>query len=189
MAHIYCAPPCPPGSYPCSVPHMCALVFCSRAHTHTRVCTMVCVGPAATRRLEGERTATAWIMRTAGQRVVALDEGAPTSIIERDFNLYAVRAARALAAGELEQAAPEWQSYDEEYRLASPQARDPMPQFGSMVESRNKPVLRLLGHMANRRIVAIIDWVSRRSMRETGATHISRIICLNCRVAQEAMSR
>ena len=65
-------------------------------------------GPAATRWFEGERTATAWIMRTAGQRVVALEEGpegTSTSIIVRDFNPYAVRAARALAAvsGQLQQ--------------------------------------------------------------------------------------
>jgi len=44
---IHCAPPCSPSSYPCSAPHTCALVFCCRAHTHThtRACTMVCVGP------------------------------------------------------------------------------------------------------------------------------------------------
>ena len=62
-------------------------------------------GPPATRWFEGERTTTAWIMRTAGQRVVALKEGTPTSIIVRDFNPYAVRAACALAAvsGQLQQ--------------------------------------------------------------------------------------
>jgi len=54
-------------------------------------------GPAATRWFEGERVETAWIMRTAGQRVVALEEAMPTPIIVRDFNPYAVRAARALA--------------------------------------------------------------------------------------------
>ena len=62
-------------------------------------------GPAATRWFEGERAATAWITRTAGQRMVALEEVMPTPIIVRDFNPYAVRAARALAAvsGQLQQ--------------------------------------------------------------------------------------
>jgi len=64
-------------------------------------------GPAAMRWFEGERAgaATAWIMRTAGQRVVALEEVTPTPIIVRDFNPYAVRATRALAAvsGQLQQ--------------------------------------------------------------------------------------
>jgi len=54
-------------------------------------------GPASTRWFEGERVETAWIMRTAGQRVVALEEIMPTPIMVRDFNPYAVRAARALA--------------------------------------------------------------------------------------------
>ena len=62
-------------------------------------------GPAATRWFEGERAATTWITRTAGQRVVALREVMPTPIIVRDFNPYAVRAALALVAvsGELQQ--------------------------------------------------------------------------------------
>jgi hypothetical protein len=44
-------------------------------------------------------------MRTAGQRAVALENMVPTPIIVRDFNVYAVRAARALmvASGQLHQ--------------------------------------------------------------------------------------
>jgi len=53
-------------------------------------------GPAATRWFEGEHTSMAWITRTAGQRAVTLENRMPTPIIVRDFNLYAVRAARAL---------------------------------------------------------------------------------------------
>jgi len=53
-------------------------------------------GPAATRWFEGEHTSTVWITRTAGQRAVTLENRMPTPIIVRDFNLYAVRAARAL---------------------------------------------------------------------------------------------
>src|SRR5712691_7422928 len=39
-----------------------------------------------------------WNTTTAGQRAVALEDTIPTSIIVRDFNPYAVRAARALGA-------------------------------------------------------------------------------------------
>lgn len=55
-------------------------------------------GPAATRWFEGDRTSTVsvWVMRTAGQRAVTLENRMPTPIIVRDFNVYAVRAARAL---------------------------------------------------------------------------------------------
>jgi hypothetical protein len=55
-------------------------------------------GPAATRWFEGDHTSTlsVWVMRTAGQRAVTLENRIPTPIIVRDFNVYAVRAARAL---------------------------------------------------------------------------------------------
>ena len=39
-----------------------------------------------------------WITTTAGQRAVTMEDGASTPIIVRDFNLYAVRSARARAA-------------------------------------------------------------------------------------------
>jgi hypothetical protein len=38
------------------------------------------------------------IMNTAGQRAVTLEDSMPASIIIRDFNPYAVRAVRAIAA-------------------------------------------------------------------------------------------
>ena len=41
-----------------------------------------------------------WITTTAGQRAVALDDGMPRSILLRDFNPYAVRAASALPAAD-----------------------------------------------------------------------------------------
>ena len=53
-------------------------------------------GPASTHWFEGENTSAAWITRTAGQRLVTLENRMPTPIIVRDFNVYAVRAARAL---------------------------------------------------------------------------------------------
>jgi len=53
----------------------------------------------------------------------------------------------------------------ETYLLVSPQPRDPRPQFGSLVDhTEDEPVLRLLGGVLNRTIVAIIDCVSRRSI-------------------------
>jgi hypothetical protein len=54
-------------------------------------------GVAATRWFEGDPASMRWITTTAGQRAVTMEEGAPTPIIVRDFNPYAVRAARARA--------------------------------------------------------------------------------------------
>ena len=41
---------------------------------------------------------TICVMTTTGQRSVTMEDGAPTPVIVRDFNPYAVRAARALVA-------------------------------------------------------------------------------------------
>ena len=62
-------------------------------------------GPASTRWFEGERRSVGWISMTAGQRVVTLGDGMPASIIVRNFNPYAVRAAcaHASASGESQQ--------------------------------------------------------------------------------------
>jgi hypothetical protein len=55
-------------------------------------------GPAATRWFVGSLPSPlSWITRTAGQRAVTLKDGIWSPIIVRDFNPYAVRAARALA--------------------------------------------------------------------------------------------
>lgn len=54
-------------------------------------------GVAATRWFEGDPASMRWITTTAGQRSVTMEEGAPTPILVRDFNPYAVRAARARA--------------------------------------------------------------------------------------------
>ena len=55
-------------------------------------------GAAATRWFEGDPASVRWIMRTAGQRAVAMVDDSPTQIIVRDFNPYTVRSARARAA-------------------------------------------------------------------------------------------
>jgi hypothetical protein len=55
-------------------------------------------GVSATRWFEGDHASTRWITTTAGQRSVTMEDGAPTPVVVRDFNPYAVRAARALAA-------------------------------------------------------------------------------------------
>jgi hypothetical protein len=55
-------------------------------------------GPAATRWFEGDGSSLGRIMKTAGQRAVTLEDCMPSPIIIRDFNLYAVRAVRAIAA-------------------------------------------------------------------------------------------
>jgi len=55
-------------------------------------------GPPATRLFVGNSTPMYWISTTAGQRTVTLEDRMPSPIIVRDFNPYAVRAARALAA-------------------------------------------------------------------------------------------
>jgi hypothetical protein len=39
-----------------------------------------------------------WMTTTAGQRSVTMEDRAPTPVIVRDFNPYAVRVARAVAA-------------------------------------------------------------------------------------------
>ena len=62
-------------------------------------------GIAATRWFEGDPASMRWITTTAGQRAVTMEDGAPTPIIVRDFNPYAVRSAcaRALASGHSKQ--------------------------------------------------------------------------------------
>ena len=56
-------------------------------------------GPATTRFFVMDTIQSMyWKTTTAGQRAVALEDSMPSSIIVRDFNPYAVRAARALAA-------------------------------------------------------------------------------------------
>jgi hypothetical protein len=54
-------------------------------------------GVAATRWFEGDPASMRWITTTAGQRSVTMEENVPTPILVRDFNPYAVRAARARA--------------------------------------------------------------------------------------------
>ena len=69
-------------------------------------------GPSATRWFEGCPTTLRWIMMTAGQRAVTMEDGASSPIIARDFNPYAVRSARARAAasGHLQQRC-DWSEY------------------------------------------------------------------------------
>jgi hypothetical protein len=55
-------------------------------------------GPAATRWFEGDPASMRWITTTAGQRAVTMEDDAPTPIIVRDFNPYAVRSTRARAS-------------------------------------------------------------------------------------------
>ena len=55
-------------------------------------------GPPATRLFVGNPSRMHYIETTAGQRAVMLEDRMPTPIIVRDFNPYAVRAARALAS-------------------------------------------------------------------------------------------
>jgi len=55
-------------------------------------------GPQATRFFVGTSTRMHYIETTTGQRAVMLEDRMPTPIIVRDFNPYAVRAARALAS-------------------------------------------------------------------------------------------
>jgi hypothetical protein len=50
----------------------------------------------------------AWITTTTGQRIVTLEDRTPTPIVVRDFNPYAVRAARALAAASGESQQGDW---------------------------------------------------------------------------------
>jgi hypothetical protein len=49
-----------------------------------------------------------WKTTTAGQRAVTLEDTIPTSIIVRDFNPYAVRAARALASASEQSQQGDW---------------------------------------------------------------------------------
>ena len=55
-------------------------------------------GPSSTRLFMGNPMSIHGIETTAGQRAVMLEDRMPTPIIVRDFNPYAVRAARALAS-------------------------------------------------------------------------------------------
>jgi hypothetical protein len=52
-------------------------------------------GVPVTRWFESDPASIRWITTTAGQRAVTMEENAPTPIIVRDFNPYAVRAALA----------------------------------------------------------------------------------------------
>jgi hypothetical protein len=54
-------------------------------------------GVGATRWFEGDPASMRWITTTAGQRAVTMEDSAPTPIIVRDFNPYAVRSARMRA--------------------------------------------------------------------------------------------
>ena len=62
-------------------------------------------GVSATRWFENDPASLRWITTTAGQRAVTMKDVAPTPIIVRDFNPYAVRSAhaRAAASGHLQQ--------------------------------------------------------------------------------------
>jgi hypothetical protein len=62
-------------------------------------------GVSATRWFDGDPASMHWITTAAGQRAVAMNDGASSPIIVRDFNTYAVRSARARAAagGDLQQ--------------------------------------------------------------------------------------
>jgi hypothetical protein len=62
-------------------------------------------GVSATRWFDGDPASMHWITTAAGQRAVAMNDGASSPIIVRDFNPYAVRSARARAAagGHLQQ--------------------------------------------------------------------------------------
>jgi len=55
-------------------------------------------GPPATRLFARNHTSMCYIETAAGQRAVMLEDRMPTPIIVRDFNPYAVRAARALSS-------------------------------------------------------------------------------------------
>lgn len=55
-------------------------------------------GPPATRLFAGDPMTIHCVETTAGQRAVMIEDRMPTPIIVRDFNPYAVRAARALAS-------------------------------------------------------------------------------------------
>jgi hypothetical protein len=54
-------------------------------------------GPGSTRWFEWGNQSVPWMTTTAGQRTVTLEDRMPGSILLRDFNPYAVRAARSLA--------------------------------------------------------------------------------------------
>ncbi len=56
-------------------------------------------GITETRWFNGNSASMDWITTMAGQRSVTMDDGTSMPIIVRDFNPYAVRAARALATG------------------------------------------------------------------------------------------
>jgi len=80
--------------------HRACAPFCSTPE-HTPVLVEVpwfVWGPPATRLFMGNPMPMFYIEATAGQRAVVLEDRMPTPIIVRDFNPYAVRAARALAS-------------------------------------------------------------------------------------------
>ena len=90
--------------------HRCALL--AHIPAAQRACSPFCITPkttpvqvpwdvwgvSATRWFEDDPASRRWITTTAGQRSVTMEDGASTPVIVRDFNPYAVRAARAVAA-------------------------------------------------------------------------------------------
>jgi len=65
-------------------------------------------GPPATRLFMWNPTPMCYIETTAGQRAITLEDRMPTPIIVRDFNPYAVRAARALASASGQSSQGNW---------------------------------------------------------------------------------
>jgi hypothetical protein len=90
--------------------HRCALL--AHIPAAQRACPPFCITPKiapvqvpwdvwgvfATRWFEDDPASMCWLMTTAGQRSVTMEDSAPTPVVVRDFNPYAVRAARAVAA-------------------------------------------------------------------------------------------
>ena len=80
--------------------HRACALFCSTPETAPETVKLPweAWGVSATRWFDGDPASMHWITTAAGQRAVAMNDGASSPIIERDFNLYAVRSARARAA-------------------------------------------------------------------------------------------
>ena len=91
-------------------------------------------GPPATRLFMGNPTTMDYTETTAGQRAVMLEGYMPTPVVARDFNPYAVRAARSLASASGQSQQGDWSTLLPNGNRMSLKVEDSVLTAGSIFE-------------------------------------------------------
>ena len=91
-------------------------------------------GPPATRLFMGNPTTMDYTETTAGQRAVMLEGYMPTPVVVRDFNPYAVRAARSLASASGQSQQEDWSTLLPNGNRMSLKVEDSVLTAGSIFE-------------------------------------------------------